>query len=368
MFPYIGTTPWAWRNNDESFGPEIGRWAGASVGAMFGGLFTGFLQRGFVLYASQLERLRTTPGLERLTSRNMATKGLIHTLVKAGRTEGAISLIHGISTLCLLAPINMLGGSIMTYYFFDIGKSATVLEDVQKAVIGLSAVVACEYIATPLRTLYLLQASTPVGSPCIKTREFQWSALKRYRPGMNTFVLSSAIYALLYLTQAVWESKVTNTDPYAALEDMRTKEGRYLREEGDVAAIKRFTITAPVFLLASTFTWLVGLRQFLNYHHHDPEGLLKDVAKPSIYTPSSSPVNAKPMFNPRLRYTSALQPWLHQLRVGPRAIFLGVLSSFLIWPPGPYVLATHALFWWNHGFIEPCERAKFDAVAEAIPK
>ena len=244
----------------------------------------------------------------------------------------------------------------MTYYFFDLGKSQTLFEDVKTAAIGLSAVVACEYLATPLRTLYLLQASTPIGSPCIKTRDFKWFALKQHRPGMNAFVISSAIFSLSYLFGALWHSKVSHTDPPASY--IQDKDGRYHRQAGDYEEMTRLAVTSTPFLIGSTFAWLVGLRQFLNYHHHDPAGLMKDSPKPSIHASSSISPPSKPLHNPRLRYTSSLQPWLYQLRVGPRAIILGVVSSLLIWPPGPYVLAWGAWSRLKYGLLPPIEWEK----------
>ena len=365
MYPYIGSTPISWRYSEEGYEPMLRGWVEMSACAMFGGLFTGFLQRGFVLYTSQIERLRTLPSPERLTSRSMTSKGMAHTLVKAYKAEGLVSLIHGSSTLCLLAPLNVLGTSIMTYYFFDIGMSQTLAEDVKKAAIGLSAVVACEFLATPLRALYLLQASTPIGSPCFKTRDFKWFALKQHRPGMNAFVISSAVFSLSYLFGALWHRKVSHSDPPASY--IQDKDGRYHRSAGDSEDMIRFAVTSTPFLIGSTFAWLVGLRQFLNYHHHDPQGLMKDAPKPSIQATTLSPSSASTssispssnlIHNPRLRYTSCLQPWLYQLRVGPRAIFLGLVSSLLIWPPGPYISAWVAWSRLELGLFPPVDWKK----------
>ena len=71
-----------WRYSEEGFESAPQGWAEMSTYAMFGGLFTGFLQRGFVLYTSQIERLRSIAGPERLTSRYMASKGMVHTIVR----------------------------------------------------------------------------------------------------------------------------------------------------------------------------------------------------------------------------------------------------------------------------------------------
>ena len=71
-----------WRYSEEGFESAPQGWAEMSTYAMFGGLFTGFLQRGFVLYTSQIERLRSIAGQLAFDKPIYGLKRMVHTLVR----------------------------------------------------------------------------------------------------------------------------------------------------------------------------------------------------------------------------------------------------------------------------------------------
>lgn len=138
-------------------------------------LFTGFLQRGFFLYTSQIERSRTSFEHQKLTHKAFTFKGALHALYRGVKAEGVLSLVHGSSTLALLAGINSMGAMSMWHFYSKVGRSNSVEEDVKNAFFGLGCAVGTEYIIAPLRSLYLLQATTPIGTPYfMKTRDLAW--------------------------------------------------------------------------------------------------------------------------------------------------------------------------------------------------
>lgn len=322
MIPF-GAYSTPWRTPSGQLKDEAGRWALSSTGSLLVFVANGFLMRSFLLYTSQVEHLRTVAGPEVLHSRRLLYQGAMHAAIKVAREHGTNSLFRGTSTLALLAPLSCAATATMSYWAWDIGKSATVLEDVKKALLGIGAIVAFEYAITPLRTLYLQQATSLPGNNYIATKDFVWRNWRQYRPGLHTFVLSSVLYSMTYIHSALWHSYVTRTDPFMGVQE--TQDGRPLYDESSKQGAIRHASTLP-WLAASNFVLLVGLRQM---------------------------INASPDIKPSLKYSSSLQAWRYQLRVGPRALLLGCLSAIaFVLPPGPYIWVAEAWVSWNYGVIK----------------
>lgn len=349
MLPYIGS----------QFGqlPAASPYEGLAThlaGCTLSAVMAPWAYRGLILYTSQIETRRSSPGPECLNNAALEYKGTLNAIWKQVRDfkfQSYRSLFRGGLTIVAMVPISSLGAWSMSYHFMQSTVTNDRVEASKNVFFGFASVLAAEYLNAPLRALYLQQAaSTPslTWTDGVKVATQKHWLPYYWKPGAHAFALSSVLFSATFLTGLMFlASTHSSTESWRRhmlrepLPELPVVDETVAAEIVNTPKVTTSTVllalSGPVLALGTTFTFLVGLRQFFNHH--------------------------APHVNPSFKYTKWWQPWLYQLRAGPRALFFGFLSSSLLWSSTPNKLFAVAATYTMLGGADDY-RARIDRIHE----
>lgn len=338
MLPYVGSQFDIYPRGDPLNGlaPHI-------VGCTVGALLAPFAYRGMVLYTSQIETCRTMTRPEQVKSSSFVYKGSLHAIwkqIQQFRGQSHTTLFRGGLTLVAMVPVSSLGAWSMFYHFMQ----ATTVEDPSEfrnnVLYGFASVLATEYLNAPLRALYLRQAASSPASPRpdLNLRSLKsWLPLHHWKHGAHAFALSGTLFSATFLTGVMliastfstteaWRKEVLREPVLPIIDNKPAIDNQLAIDDKKPIGVPQtylntskkvlLGLSGPVMTLGTSFTFLVGLRQLLNYHMSRT--------------------------NPDFLYTRWWHAWSYQLQAGRRAIFLGVLSSAMLWSSTPNKLFVTA--------------------------